>query len=382
MSAKTATDGRPDAMQRAAIRPAGERDVDALVGLENRCFETDRLSRRSFRHFITRGRAALLVAEGGGGLLGYVLVLFRAGTALARVYSVAVLPEARGQGLGRQLMQAAEAAAVERDCLWLRLEVRADNAHAITLYRRLGYRPFDRVPDYYEDHGEALRMQKALRAEVPTHTVPPYFPQSSDFTCGPAALMMAMAAVDPRVRPDQRLEFRLWREATLVFMSGGHGGCEPFGLALAAARRGYDVAVHVSQPPPYFVDGVRNADKREVMTLIQDDFRAELAALKVPVRRSALSRPALRKALDQGKAAVLLVSQYRMIGSRTPHWLVAFGHDRRRVFVHDPWVDPDDLETPLATADLPIPWGELERMARFGRSRLQAAILIGRKAPA
>ncbi|MEQ9642468.1 MAG: GNAT family N-acetyltransferase/peptidase C39 family protein [Alphaproteobacteria bacterium] len=364
------------------IRPASKCDIDALLAIESRCFEADRLSRRSFRHFITKGRAALLVAELDGGLAGYVLVLFRSGTALARIYSVAVLPEARAHGLGNQLMVAAESAAVARDGLWLRLEVRPDNASAIALYRRLGYRPFDRIPDYYEDHSDALRMQKALRAEVPTHPVPPYFPQSTDFTCGPAALMMAMAAVDSGTRLDQRLEFRLWREATLVFMSGGHGGCEPFGLALASARRGFAVAVHVSQPPPYFVDGLRNESKREVMTLIQDDFRDELKALKVPVRRSALTMPGLREALDRGMAAVLLVSQYRMVGSRTPHWLVAFGHDDRRVFVHDPWVDPDDLESPLATADLPIPWAELDRMARFGRSRLQAAVLIGPRAAA
>jgi ribosomal protein S18 acetylase RimI-like enzyme len=363
--------------QRVTVRPAGERDIDALLAIETACFELDRVSRRSFRRFVARGHAAVLLAEADGRPVGYALVLFRAGTVLARLYSVAVLPDAQGLGVGRLLMQAAEAAAVDRDCLLLRLEVRPDNAAAIALYRARGYRAFDRIPDYYEDHSEALRMQKALRAEAPTHPVPPYYAQTSDFTCGPAALMMAMAAVAPQAPMDRRLEFRLWREATIVYMAKGHGGCEPFGLALAAARRGFVVAVHVNRPPPYFLDSVRGEDKREVMTLIQDDFRDQLDDLHVTLNEWPLSMDELREALDQGQAAVLLVSHYRMVGSRVPHWIVAFGHDDRRVYVHDPFVDPDDLESALATSDLPIPWAELERMARYGRSRLQAAILIG-----
>ena len=363
--------------QRVTVRPAVEGDIDALLAIENACFSYDRVSRRSFRRFVTRGRAAVLLAELDGAPVGYALVLFRHGTALARLYSVAVRPEAQGHGLGRFLMQAAEAAAIDRDCLLLRLEVRPDNAAAIALYKDLGYRVFDHIPDYYEDHSEALRMQRALRAEAPTHPVPPYYAQTTDFTCGPAALMMAMATVSPKMWLDRRLEFRLWREATIVYMAKGHGGCEPIGLALAAARRGFTVTVHVNQPPPYFLDSVRGEDQREVMTLIQDDFREQLDRLHVTVNEWPLSMAELREALDQGQAAVLLVSHYRMIGSRTPHWIVAFGHDSRRVHVHDPFVDPDDLESALATADLPIPWAELERMARYGRSRLQAAILIG-----
>lgn len=370
------------ARQRVTVRPAVEADLDALLAIENACFTHDRVSRRSFRRFVLGGRAAVLLAETDKGAVGYALVLFRAGTVLARLYSVAVLPAAQGTGLGRLLMQAAEVAAVDRDCLLLRLEVRPDNDAAIALYKLLGYRAFEHIPDYYEDHSDALRMQKALRAEAPTHPVPPYYAQTTDFTCGPAALMMAMAAVSTELPLDRRLEFRLWREATIVYMAKGHGGCEPVGLALAAARRGYSVAVHVNQPAPYFLDSVRDAAKREVMTLIQEDFRDQLDALQVPVLEWPLSMDELRQALDDGQAAVLLVSHWRMVRSRAAHWLVVFGHDGRRVFVHDPFVDPDDLESALATADLPIPWAELERMARYGRSRLQAAILIGERVAA
>jgi len=359
------------------LRPATPADVDALVALEDRCFATDRLSRRSFRRFIALHRADCTVALLDGRVVGYALTLFRAGTALARLYSIAVDPGARGHGLGEALLRAAEAAALDRDCVLLRLEVNPDNAAAVALYKRLGYRPFAHIRDYYEDHGDALRMQRALRAAAPAHPTPPYYAQTTDFTCGPAAMMMALAALDPAIVPDRRLEFRLWREATTVFMCAGHGGCEPVGLALAAARRGFAVTVHANQPPPYFLDSVRDPDKRDVMVLTQDDFREQATALGIPLHESALTMADVRAALDDGRVALLLVSHYRMLGDRTPHWVLVFGHDGRRAFLHDPWVEADDLETPLASADLPVPWAELDRMARYGRRRLQAALLIG-----
>ena len=106
------------------VRAAALTDLDALVEIENRCFDTDRLSRRSFRHLLTRGRAATLVAVRAGAILGYVLVLFSRGTSLARIYSLAVDPDSRGQGLGRELVSAAEDAAQDQECSEMRLEVR------------------------------------------------------------------------------------------------------------------------------------------------------------------------------------------------------------------------------------------------------------------
>ena len=45
------------------IRPALLTDLDQLVALEKACFDTDQLSRRSFKHWITTEHRALLVAE-------------------------------------------------------------------------------------------------------------------------------------------------------------------------------------------------------------------------------------------------------------------------------------------------------------------------------
>lgn len=128
-----------------------------------------------------------------------------------------------------------ETAALEGGRILVRLEVRRDNEAAIHLYTRSGYRRFGSIEDYYEDHGTALRFEKRLTPPGPMALAKvPYYRQTLDFTCGPAALMMAMKALCPGLSLDRSLELRLWREATTIFMTSGHGGCGPYGLALAA----------------------------------------------------------------------------------------------------------------------------------------------------
>jgi len=142
----------------AILRPANLEDVDALILLENECFQTDRISRRSFRYFIQRGHSLLILINGKGEALGYVLTTFRRGTSVARIYSIAVACSIRKFGIGRSLLEAAETIALENDCIALRLEVHPDNFKAINLYKKFGYQEFGRYLDYYDDHSDAIRL--------------------------------------------------------------------------------------------------------------------------------------------------------------------------------------------------------------------------------
>ncbi|WP_319411719.1 GNAT family N-acetyltransferase [uncultured Cohaesibacter sp.] len=145
------------------IRPANMDDLDQLVALEDRCFTSDQISRRSFTSFIKTDSARLLVAIGEeGALLGYALILFRESTSVARLYSIAVVEEARGRGVGSQLLGGSEAIAKELECDRLSLEVRADNDKAISLYRHYGFLPEDELPNYYEDGADGVRLIRML----------------------------------------------------------------------------------------------------------------------------------------------------------------------------------------------------------------------------
>lgn len=141
------------------LRDARPADLPALLALEAR-FPGDRLSARQFRRHLASPRARLRVLEGPAGVLGYHLLLRRAGSGWARLYSIAVDPAARGQGLGRRLLADAEAGARAAGCRGLRLEVRADNAAATGLYEAAGYRRVAALPAYYEDGGDGWRYAR------------------------------------------------------------------------------------------------------------------------------------------------------------------------------------------------------------------------------
>jgi len=360
------------------IRPATVADLDALVALENQVFQTDRLSRRSFRYMLTRAHAFTLVAEQDGGILGYVLVLMNEGTSLARLYSIAIDVAARGQGIAAALVKAAEEQAIAEDRVDMRLEIRRDNPASIRLFAKLGYRQFGIYSDYYEDHMEALRFQKSLVALRPNMAHVPYYQQTLEFTCGPAALMMAMKVLDQNVSLGRSLELRLWRESTTVFMTSGHGGCGPYGLALSAYNRGFDVEVYVNDEGALFVDSVRNEEKKEVIKLVHEDFLEELASKPIPIHYRQLSLQETKEKFNAGAIPVVLISSYRIYKEKFPHWVVITGFDDRFVYVHDPYVDVEKGKTDTDCMSMPILQKDFERMARYGKSGLRAALIISK----
>jgi len=365
-----------------SVRPATLSDLPALLRIEERSFQYDRLSRRSFHHLLTRGHAICLVGEADDDVAGYALVLLHGSTALARLYSFAVDPDHRRLGLGRRLLSAAEAAAREDGRAVMRLEVRADDPQSRALYERAGYQEFGRVEDYYEDGCPAIRMQKDLAGgDVPALARVPFYGQTTDFTCGPAALMMALKALIPEIRLDRSLEIRLWRESTLVYMTSGHGGCDPFGLALAARKHGLEAEVHVTGEGPLFLESVRSEQKREIMRLVQEDFRAAAAEAGIPIAHKGLSVRELIRRMDAGAIPIVLISSFRLYRTKEPHWVVMTGHDDKFVYMHDPYVDSEGHKSETDGINVPVAIGEFERMARYGSARLRAAVIVSRREP-
>jgi ribosomal-protein-alanine acetyltransferase len=362
------------------FRNAALADTDALVYLENRCFEDDRISRRSFRRFIDMPRDRVILAEAEGQLVGYSLVLMKANTRLARIYSVAVAPEMRGRGLGEALIRESEQQAAEADRIIMRLEVRTDNHGAIALYRRLGYREFGTLRDYYEDHGDALRFERRILFYEPRGRFPevPYYPQTTDFTCGPASLIMAMAAVHESQPMTTLEELRMWREATTIFMLAGHGGCGPHGLALAAWKRGFKATAYVSQEGPLFRETVRSNDKKRVLELVHEGFLQDIGETGIQLRHDPLTLVEIERALLRGQVPVILISTWQLNRSRVPHWVTVCAVDDQFVYLHDPEVDVEDGETIADKQYVPVDRTVFDRMSRYGRNQpLQAAVIVG-----
>lgn len=376
------------------IRHATISDLDALVEFENTSFDSDRISRRSFRHWLTGSQrtSLLLVAsapiDGVDVPVGYALLLFRKGTAMARLYSLAVSAKARGMGVGTELLVALEEAAFERDRLTIRLEVSENNASAIRLYEKAGYHRFGTYPQYYDDGSSALRYEKWLKGKANATSTTPYYEQTTDFTCGPSCLLMAFRRYTDKTSEwwktaGPQLEVRLWRESTTVFMTSGTGGCEPYGLAVAAAEYGLASEIYVSSRLTaghiLFLDSVRSESKRRVMTLAQNDFRDRAAKLGVPVHRKGLSARDVAAEVADGRVVIVLFTGYPMFGKKVPHWVLAHAADDRHIIIHDPWVEDEMFESQTDAANVPIPFAAFDRMSRYGRSGLRASVVLGPK---
>lgn len=151
---------------RLRVRPARRADLPALLALEQRAFQGDRLSERQFRHHLANPSAWFAVAEVEGQLAGNALLFFRRGSAVARLYSIVVASKARGRGLGARLLVAAEAAARRRGCREVRLEVRQDNTAAIALYEGAGYQRVAKLPDYYADGAAGWRYARPIASRA------------------------------------------------------------------------------------------------------------------------------------------------------------------------------------------------------------------------
>ena len=360
------------------IRTATLEDVDVLLALEKICFDTDRLSRRSFKWMINKANALLLLAEKDQQLAGYVLVLYSRGTSLGRIYSLAVSPEHRKQGIANALMAAAEKAALAAGRSFIRLEVRPDNHNAIRLYENLGYKQFDVVSDFYEDHTDAMRMMKVLQPEP--HTLQNqvvHYSQSTDFTCGPASLMMAMKTLNPEMPPLDRItELQIWREATTIFMTSGHGGCSAQGLALSAWRRGFDTTLITNSDEVPFINGVRSDDKKQVIECVHQDFVQQIDASNINQQVQSMDVNLLRQHLDAGALVVVLISSYRLNQNKSPHWVVLASISDTFVYFHDPDIDWDDDKTLTDSLYIPVTHREFNRLLGYGKPRYQAAVVL------
>ncbi len=144
------------------IRKARPSDAPVLARLEEEIFPSDRMSRRRFAALARRPTARMLVACHGSEVAGYAILLTRRGIRSARLYALAVAPQAAGRGIGKRLLAEVEAAALRRHARRVRLEVRADNGRAIRLYESAGYRLIGERPGYYSDGMSALLYARDL----------------------------------------------------------------------------------------------------------------------------------------------------------------------------------------------------------------------------
>ncbi|HEX2971512.1 MAG TPA: GNAT family N-acetyltransferase [Tepidisphaeraceae bacterium] len=142
------------------VRPAGKRDVDAAVALEQRCFSMYNLSKRQLQYLQQRPSAVFLVAQQEGKVVGEGISLVRhhrRGQS-GRIYSLAVDGAYRGKKIGQRLLRRMIADLAERGVSRVYLEVEQANQAAVRLYEKNGFRCVGVLRDYYGQGHSGLHM--------------------------------------------------------------------------------------------------------------------------------------------------------------------------------------------------------------------------------
>jgi [ribosomal protein S18]-alanine N-acetyltransferase len=144
------------------LRLARGTDLDPLSSLERAVFALDAWSPRSIEDELaahTPNRQVLVAADGSD-VIGYAVLSCVGDTGDLR--RIAVAEDYRRQGIAVRLLAGVTAAARDRGCERILLEVAADNLPAIALYRRQGFAEVARRDRYYENGSAAVVMELHL----------------------------------------------------------------------------------------------------------------------------------------------------------------------------------------------------------------------------
>ena len=143
-----------------SVRAAAERDIPQLLTLIRRYWEFEGIAgfealriELLLQELIGPPSAGAAPARAGcvwvgeldGRLAGYLIAVtvlsFEHRGLMAEIDELFVVPEARGRGVGRQLVTGVERALAARGCVRLQLELGVVNTAARAFYQRLGFAP-------------------------------------------------------------------------------------------------------------------------------------------------------------------------------------------------------------------------------------------------
>lgn len=155
------------ALEPPLVRPATPADLDALLPLiralfalePDFAFDPAKVRRGLTLLLEAPEQAGVWVAEQGDEVRGMctaqIVISTAEGGPAAWVEDVVIHPEARGQGLGRRLLDAVQTWAGQRGITRLQLQADRENAPALAFYQHLGWQPL-RMVSLRKKVGESL----------------------------------------------------------------------------------------------------------------------------------------------------------------------------------------------------------------------------------
>jgi len=168
----------------------------------------------------------------------------------------------------------------------------------------------------------------------------PYYAQSSDFTCGPACVLMVMKQFDHQVRLSRALEFEVWRQCNMI----GVRGADPYGLSVPLIDAGYDVHLltghhRIFENRTWKRRLATHFSREEIDLCVfgirQNRLRALGRGLRIEYKHPSVLD--LTRNMQSGFVPIALVHMGVVHSLDIPHWVVVAGVNEENVVFNDPY---------------------------------------------
>jgi len=186
----------------------------------------------------------------------------------------------------------------------------------------------------------------------------PYYAQSSEFTCGPACVVMVMKHFNQGIKASRRLEFEIWRQCNMI----GVRGADPYGLSVPLIDAGYEVRLITKHKKVVDYDLWKRRRRRHFSA---DDLALSLFGMNENRQRALKRRLAVRykrpvvedivQGVDDRFVPITLVHMGVVHSLNIPHWVVVIDADEELVTFNDPY-------PPKGRMGIKLPHAKFQRM--------------------
>ena len=168
----------------------------------------------------------------------------------------------------------------------------------------------------------------------------PYYPQTSEFSCGPACVLMAMKHFDPKTKMNRHFEYEVWRKCNMI----GIRGADPFGLAVPLIDAGFEVRLvtqrkKVVEEKPWRHRLLGHFSREEIELsfygMRENQRRALDRNLPVQYKRPLVAD--IVQGIRDELVPIALVHMGVVHHLNIPHWVVVAYADGERVVFNDPY---------------------------------------------
>jgi Peptidase_C39 like family len=169
----------------------------------------------------------------------------------------------------------------------------------------------------------------------------PYYAQTSEFSCGPACVLMIFKFFNSNLKLNRTLEFEVWRQCNMI----GVKGADPFGMSVPLLDAGHEVRLLTQRrsmvDPDLWrsrIQEIRLTPEDEDLTVFgiaENKKRALGRGLTVVYSRLTVKRVA--KSFYEGFIPMALVHMGVVHQLDIPHWVVVTDIGDDHIAFNDPY---------------------------------------------